>query len=176
MQRLISQREKIILNLTIGAILFGVSFNFIIAPLFTKNEDLNKELSVAQTKLKKYRWLLSQKEYIQNKYKKFSAAFKISEADKDPHVTALAELEEIAKNANIRIVDIRPQSSSEGGSYKESIIELRTEGSIEDYLKFIYTMENSLSLLRIKKLQLTAKPNAQTLEGSITVSRPSTLE
>jgi hypothetical protein len=157
-------------------ILFAISLNFVIVPLVTKNEDLNKELRLIQTKLKKYQWLLSQKDDIQNKYKQFTATLKLSDANKDPQVSALAELEEIAKEANIRIVDIRPQGNFEGAAYKEIIIELRTEGALQDYLKFIYTMENSLSLLRIEKFQLTAKANTQILEGSITVSRPSVLE
>ena len=60
--------------------------------------------------------------------------------------------------------------------YKEILIDLRTEGTQEGYLKFFYNIENSLALLRIKKFRLTAKTNTQTLEGSFSISQLSLSE
>lgn len=172
MQRILARREKIILSATIGVIIFSIGFNFVIAPILTKNENLNKEINVTKTKLKKYIRLLGQKEYIQNKYNKFSARLKGPALEADTSLGALSELENLAKAANIRIVDIRPQSLSRPAAlYKEVIIDLRTEGTMEGYLKFIYTVENSLLLLQIKRFQLIAKPHTLSLEGRFSISQ-----
>ena len=169
MQRVLTRREKIIFYLTIGVAIFGIVFRFFLGPVLTRNDSLNKEINYSRAKLKKYLWLISQKEYLQDKYKKFYQSEKISS---DITVTALSELERLCKNSGVRIIDIRPEGISRGKDlYQEISIDLRTEGAMDSYLKFIYNLENSLSLLRIKKLKISAKPNTQFLEGSFSISQ-----
>lgn len=176
MQRILTKRERLAFFITIGVIIFAVVFNFLLAPILTKNENLNKEINFLRTKLKKYQWLLAQKDYIQDQFSKFSKTYKVSE-EQDPLVNALSELENLAKEANIRIIDLRPQATARNVSgYKEISIDLRTEGAMENYLKFIYHLENSLSLLKINKMQLSAKANTAVLEGSFSISQLSGLE
>lgn len=178
MIKVLTKRENTILYATVGVLIFATLFNFAIAPILTKNDNLNREINLSREKLKKYLWLLSQKEIIQKKYSKYAPTTSITGHEQDAVVSALSELESLAKNAGIKIIDLRPQARETKGTelYKEILIDLRTEGSMEGYLKFIYNLENSLSLLRIKRFQLTAKPNAQVLEGSFSISQLSGLE
>jgi hypothetical protein len=171
MQKILAKREKIILYVTVGIIMFSIIFNLFIEPNLSRNENLNKEINIARLKLNKYLKLLSQKEYIQDKYNKFSASLNLSGSGEDTFVGALSEIESLAKASNIRILDVRPQSQKILDLYKENLVELRTEGQIEGYLKFIYNMENSLSLLKIKRFQLNAKPNTAALEGNFSISQ-----
>lgn len=172
MQKVLSAREKGILYFTISIVAFSIVFNFLIAPLLKKNDTLNREIELTRMKLKKYLGLLGQKENIQNKYSKLAQELDFSYLNENNIVTTLSKLEDLAKNANIRIIDIRPQGAA-GGSlpYKALTIDLRTEGEMEGYLKFIYNLENSLLLLKIKRFQLSSKSNAQSLEGSFTISQ-----
>jgi hypothetical protein len=173
MQRIISKRERTILYLTIFVIVFAVFFNFLIAPVLSRYDNLTREIKVNSAKLKKYRRLLGQKDIIQGKYKSFSSSLKVSGAQRDNVLSTLAALEEMAKNANLRIVDVRPERQRlERNRYKEITIELKTEGSMESYLKFIYDIQNSLLLLRIKEFQLNARANTQSLEGNFTIAQP----
>lgn len=172
MTRILAKREKTILYATIGILVFSLLFNFLIAPVMTKNDALNKEINIARVKLKKYLRLLAQKDSIQEKYKQFSSALKLP-GQEDAAVSALSELESLANNANIRIIDLRPESASRSaGSYREILIDLRAEGNMEGYLKFLYNLENSFSLLHIRAFRLSAKPNSAILEGSFSVSQP----
>ncbi len=171
MQRIINKREKIILYLTAGIIIFSLVFNFTLSPIIKKNELLSRQIVVTRGKLKKYLWLLSQKESIQNKQSEAVSVDDSTLTGKDTLVNTLSELERLAKEANIRIVDIRPQTSKNLDAYKELMIDLRTEGDLEGYIKFIYSLENSLSLLKIKKLDLNVKPNTQPLEGAFAISK-----
>ena len=175
MIKVLTKRERKILYLTTGVIIFSIVFNILIAPFFKKNEDLNKEINLTRAKLRKYLWLLAQKETIQDKYKKLSPNFKLS-GQEDTIVSVLSELENLAKNANIHIVDIRPQSSKSSNLYKEFSIDLRAEGDMEGYLKFIYDIEHSLLSLTVKRLQLSIKPNTQVLEGAFTIAQISVSE
>ncbi|MBM3253533.1 MAG: hypothetical protein FJZ16_04710 [Candidatus Omnitrophica bacterium] len=172
MERLFAKRERVIFYIAIFVIIFSICFNLLIAPILNKNHMLNKEINAARIKLKKYLQLLSRKEYIQTKYSKFTTTLELSDQEEDTAISALSELEDLAKRANIHIIDIRPQSASKNlNLYKEIFIDLKTTGTMEGYLNFIYNLENSLSLLKIKKFQLSAKPNSQILEGSFYISQ-----
>jgi len=173
MIKVLTKRERLIFYITAGVLVFALIFNFFLAPLLLKNNELNRAIHYQRAKIKKYLWLLSQKEAILAQNKDILQAMIPAEGQEDALVSSLSELEALAKNAGIRIVDIRPQQKSSG---KEILIEARTEGDMDSYLKFIYNLENPLSLLRIKKIQLTAKPNASTLEGTFSISQLSGLE
>lgn len=173
MQKILSKREKLILFATVGVIVFGVIYNFIIEPFLSKDESLNREINLNKSKLKKYAYLLSRKDDIRSKYNRLSQNLKRSEAGEDAFVNALTAIEEIAKASNVRLLDIRPQSQRSQEIDKEILIELRTEGSVENYLRFLYNLENSLSLLWVKKFQLNSKANTQNLGGNFSISQPS---
>ena len=172
MTKILSIREKLILIITIAVVIFVISFNFIFEPVISKNSSLNREIRIEEARLSRYHRLLSQKELIEKKYRnKFSSIFK-PQTQEDSLVSALSNLEDLAKQAKIRIIDIRPQgASTESDSYRELMIDMRAEGKIEGFLKFIYSIENSLSLLKVKKFQLTAKPNSDILEGRFSISQ-----
>jgi hypothetical protein len=177
MQKLLTKREKSIFYITVGVIISAIGFNFLIAPILTKNDILNREINLNRKKLQKYLRLLAQKDYMQGKYGSLATSASLNEKQQDILVIALSELEELSKSANIKITDIRPQSTAKSLiGYKEAIIELRAEGTIEGYLKFIYNLEHSLTLLKIRKFRLTAKPNSQALEGSFSISQLSALD
>ncbi len=171
MQRLISKREKTFLFVTLAVILFSMAFTFLISPLLKRADILNKEIKRTRLKLKKYAYLLSQETELKEKYDQFVSRQHVLDTAENPAVSILSILEALAKEANIRIIDIRPQTSGAAQPHKETLIDLRTEGLMGGYLKFLYSIENSLTLLDIKRFQLNAKPNSQLLEGSFSISQ-----
>ena len=171
MLKVFSKREKAILFLTIGVIVFSVLFNIVIAPFLTKNETLNKEIRITRAKLRQYVRLLSHKESLEKKFSKLSVSLTQSGSIENEPLGILSQIEELAKNSNIQITDIRPQTSRTVSGYKDNFVELRTEGDMESYLKLLYNIENSLSLMKVEKFHLKLKPNSALLEGSLLVSQ-----
>lgn len=176
MNLILKRREKIILYATIGVIIFAVAFNLFISPAMNKNEGLEKEIVFTRAKLKKYLQLINSKGAIEAKYNSLSSTFKLPSQESDNILTALSELDALAKNANIRILDIRPQEAGGTAYYKEILIDLRTEGEMSEYLKFIYNLDKSFSALSIKKFQLNSRTNSNLLEGIFTISQFSVAE
>ena len=171
MLKIISPREKMILGIAVGIFLFSCIFSFAILPFLTKRDRLNKEIHLTETKLRKYTYLLSRRDFIQQKYAKlFTLTKQQAQDSSDSLISTLSVLESTAQNSQLKIIDIRPQSPKSHDVYKEILIELRTEGNIQAYLTFIYNLRHSPSLFKIKRLILTAKPNSQELEASLTVS------
>lgn len=176
MKRILTKKEKIILYGTLSAVIFSLAGNIVILPLLKKNADLNKKTEITRLKLIKYTRLLKHKESIQEKYNRLPGILSLPRQEDKPAVLGLPELESLAKAAGIRIVDIRPQSARQTGHYREMAIDIKTEGSMQEYLKFIYDLEHSLSLLAIKKIRLSSKPDTLLLEGAFTLSRLSVPE
>lgn len=171
MAKILTKGEKLSLFITAGVIISAIIFNFIIMPIFDKFESLGKETMITRIKLIKYLQLLSQKDAIEKKYKQFSPDSSLSGQEHDPFVAVLSELESLAKSSNIYILDVRPQSQRKTTKYKEIMVDLRTGGELKDYMRFIYDIENSISLLRIRKIQLNAESNTTALKGNITISQ-----
>ena len=172
MQRIFSKREKAILFVTIGVLLFSIIFNIMIMPILERNSGLDKEIAYTRSKLNKYLWLLSQKQNLQEKFSRFSSGASFSGGrQKDMQVATLAELETMARDSGVVIVDIRPQGRAETQAKAESIIDLRCEATMQGQMRFIYKLENSPLLLRIRRCQFTAKPNSQNLEATFSLSQ-----
>lgn len=169
-KKLFTKRENIIFKITLGVAVFSVFFIFSVAPVLRKAEILDKEISLTRMKLIKYTRLLSRAGDIRDK--SVSDPGLVIEG-KDRLLSALSVIEKLAKDANVRILDLRPQNQKTGARNidNEIIVDIRTEGKIEEYAKFLYEIENSLFLLRVKKLQLDIKPDSQTLEGSFTIAQ-----
>ena len=126
-------------------------------------------------KFNKYNKLLNQKEFIEEKYRSFFSDNNIIVQPDAAPTTIFSELEKLAIASDISIIDFRPESrgldSGKQKKIREIKIELRTEGAIEGCLKFIYGIENSSSILKIKKMQLNVKPNTKILECSFSLSQ-----
>jgi len=174
MIKALNKREKIILSATFSVIASSIAFNLFIGPALKRSDALNKEISLTKSRLRKYLQLLSEKDGLQRKYDKFFKHLGLSEEDEKAPLGALSELEKLSKASGIRILDIRPQGpSGRPGAQKASAIDLRAEGTMEEYIRFIYAVESSSLFLRIKKFQLSAKPNTSALEGVFSVDQVS---
>lgn len=171
-QKILSRKERIILYITALILIASLIFNFSVIPVLQKNDSLNKEIYANRRKLNKYLSLLNQKENIRKEYNKFFGESGGNPLNPDDSAQGLSNLDGLAKKSNIRIVDMRSQAApKKSASYKEIIIDLKTEGQMEGYLKFLYEMETSASLLKIKKFQLIAKSRGRLLEGSFSISQ-----
>lgn len=164
-----TKREKTLIYLTAAIIIFSVLLNILILPLLNKYELLNKEINIARARLIRYTRLLSQKENIEKEYGKLLSDVKLSDRQQDAPMAILSELENLAKAANVRIIDIRPQSQQGKAAHRQVLVDFRTEGDMQGHMKLIYNIENSLLLLKIKRFRLSSKPNTQVLEGGFSV-------
>lgn len=155
--------------ITLAVIIFAIFLNIVILPVLKKYELLDKEINLVRIRLIRYTQLLSQKESIESQYDTFSSGIKFSDKQQDALVGIMSGLEDLAKAADIRIIDVRPQSRQGKDPDKEILIDFRTQGNMQGYMRFIYDIENSPLLLRIKRFQLSSKPGSQALEGSFSV-------
>lgn len=168
-KKILNRREKIILCINAAVIISAVFAKLIIYPLSVKYGVLNQDIRISRARLMKYTQILSRKNDLQNRCAGFFGDFKPLRSSDDAYIEILSALENIAKLSNIRITDIRPQHKPDQTVKKEVIVDIKTEGLLENHIKFIYEIEASLWLLRIKRIQLSVKSNTDKLEGSFTI-------
>ncbi|MCM8780838.1 MAG: type 4a pilus biogenesis protein PilO [Candidatus Omnitrophica bacterium] len=169
--KILTRRERIILYFTLLIVSVSTVFNLFIVPLFKRNSKLNEEIEITQKRLLYYRRLLSQKDYLQKKFNRASSYLNVASESQDVFISLLSTLEDLARQAHIRIIEIRPQEIKKLDLYKEIYVDVKTEGILEDYLRFIYGIENSLAILNIKRFQINARPDSTLLEGSFYISQ-----
>jgi len=172
MKRLLSKREKIVLWATILIVGSSILFSTVLDPFFSKNADLYQQIGSTKRKLQKYLWLLKQKDVLDKGFSGSPLSKSFFNTEQDNVIDALAVLEDLATESGIRIVDLRPNFSNRTKtSSAVSSIELRSEGTIEGVLKFVYLLENSASALKIKKMQISSKSNSSYLEARFTIAQ-----
>ena len=170
MNKQLSNRERVIVYILISIIFLGVNVIFVFEPVIRRNIMLNNEIQNVNLRAKRYLALLKKEKTIMDKYGELNLSSPESSNQQDRFVSMLSELENIAKSAGIQIVEIRPEPGSKKGKKQESIVNLKAEAAIEQYVKFIYDLEKSRFLLKIKSLQLSVKSNNQALEGVFSIT------
>jgi len=168
MFKFLSKREKVILSVTGVVILFAVLYNFLISAIIEKYSLLDNQVKIEKARLIKYKQILMRKPAIESKYAALYSNHEVKPLG-DPCVTLLSELERLAVNAGVRIIDIRPQADSALGNNKGMSVDLRLDGTMEGFIKFLYDTEKSFNLLTVKRFQLSARSSTSNLEASISI-------
>ncbi|MEK6732944.1 MAG: hypothetical protein AABY55_04890 [Candidatus Omnitrophota bacterium] len=172
MIKLSREKEKKILYALVGAFLAALLINSTIIPVIKKYIFLDQRIEDARSKIKKYKWLNSHKAEIESRYSGYLPYFKADALKSDPIVSILSELENLAKQANIVISDIRPETSSNNAGRAEIVVNLRSEGKLEEYIKFAKDIEDSLFLSQIRILRLYSKNESQNLGADFVIAYP----
>jgi len=171
MLKLLSKREKMMLFIIAIIVLSSALYNFIFSPIFEKYSLLDSQVKIEKARLIKYKQILSRKAAIESKYNALYSKHEVINTQ-DPGVALLTELERLALNAGIRIIDIRPQPDNLSGGKKGMLVDLRAEGQLQGFVKYLFNIEQSFQMLSVKRLQLSAKTGVSSLEASISVFQP----
>jgi len=169
---MLSDREKVILIFTCGLFVLVVIINLFLVPVLRRNDAMNRELALVRHRLAKNAALLERKDSLTVNYRKFFAGY---DSPADTPVQVLSMIEKMALDSGSRIIDIRPQGAKSAKSGRETQIDLRIETDMQACLKFLYAMERSSAVLKVRRMQLSAKPGSA-LEASMTIAQLETQE
>jgi Tfp pilus assembly protein PilO len=168
----ISKREKTMFysgGLTVlGIIVYAMA----IVPLWDYWQGLNRNITAKEVNLLKNLKILNQKDIINNTYAKYSESIKMKGSSEEETAVILKEVENIARSTNVYIASIQPQRVQDMDFYKEYYVALDAEGDMASLTKFIYDLQNSKQILKVKQLQLTPKSDAENiLKGHIVITK-----
>jgi Pilus assembly protein, PilO. len=153
----LSQREKLILYVTVSIVSLMVLDRLIISPLFHRMRSSDEMLVHKIAEIKKNIHILSQKDRILKEGAKYYALMRSLESEQEQVTVILKEIEKIANNSSVYLVDMKPGDVKNLGTSKKYIINLSCEAQMEQLASFMYNIESSDKLLTIEKYQISPK-------------------
>ena len=153
----LSARERWMLYLAAIAILGIVAYLLVLEPAWLNWKNLNKSIYDKERALLKNIKIMAQKDLIDEYYDKYAQSLKMKGSVEEETAVILSEIENIGRSSNVQIIDIKPHRVQDMEFYKEYFIELEAEGNITNLSKFIYELQNSKQILKVRHLRLNAK-------------------
>ena len=168
----LSIREKWLLYAGIAVILGIAIYIIAVEPIWTEWQDLNRNIFAKERKLLKNVKILAQKDRITSLYNKYASSIKMKGSVEEETAVILREIENIARSTNINITDIKPHRVKNMDFYKEYYIELEAEGNVANLAKFIYELQSSDQILKVRHLRINPKAGGgDTLKAYMIVTK-----
>ena len=166
----LSKRERFILYGTVCIVLLLVLDRLVIYPIFSKMDELNKEIKKKEVDIRKNLRILAHKDSILEERKRYASFLTSSKSEEEEMTSLLKEIEGLANNSSIDLVDMKPAGLQKEGSSERYVINLNCEADMENIVDFMYSIENSEKLLSIEKYKISPKSkDSEIAKCSITI-------
>ena len=153
----LSKRERIIFYITVGILSLIILDRLIIYPVLSKMRSLDEGIGQEKTLIKRDLHILSQKERIIQEAEKY-AAYSIQDLSTEEVTTLLLkEIGNLANKTSVYLIDIKPTGIKEEDVYRKYLVNLSCEAQMEQIISFMYSIEDSNSLLKIEKYNISPK-------------------
>lgn len=153
----LSKRETIIFYVAAAVISLTVADRLLLSPVAQKIESQATEIKNKEAGIERMSFILAQKDRIVSesaKYIKFLTKAKDSEEEA---TTILKEIEAIANNNSMYIVDLKPLGFRDAEKMKKYMVSITCEGQMESVFSFLYNIETSPQLLRVERCEIVPK-------------------
>ncbi|MFH1753701.1 MAG: type 4a pilus biogenesis protein PilO [Candidatus Omnitrophota bacterium] len=168
-----SSRERMLIISTVTITVATLVYVFVIEPVIGAYSKINRQIISSTLKMEKGSRLLKRAHEINAEYAKYAELIKPSQSDEEEIASMLKVIEVLARENQIYIRNIRPEPVKMVDFYKEYIFELTTDASITDLGKFIYDIQTSGNLLRVKRLTLSSGSKGRdSLKAVLEISKP----
>ena len=143
----ISKREKYLFIFTVVIIAGAVIYNFVLGSIFEKWTSLDNGVIAKKTALKKGLRLLEKRDAIVKKYNFYA---------KTPKNVSniLSHIEKKAASFDIKTSNVKPRPMIKKELYREYVIELQIQGSIDKINKFTSELLKLPLFITIKRFDI----------------------
>jgi general secretion pathway protein M len=163
----LNKREKISVAAATAAIVIFLVIQFLIVPLFEKNEQLSRTLATRQQELEEIRRL--QAEYRQTAQKTEQALRYLKTRQRG--FTLFSFLETLAGQTGVKshIAYMKPTTTTQKDNpYRLSMVEIKLQGiSMAQLLAYLYGIETSRDMISIKRLSISKGEQKATLIDTV---------
>jgi Tfp pilus assembly protein PilO len=168
----LNKREKKLFYIVLVFLAIVFSNNFVVTPLkkeigLVKQEKIKKEIE-----WKKNNQIIKQKKQIKEEFEKYMAFIKKKGSDEEDVASFLKEIESLAQKSKVSLINIKPQPVKKMEFYKKYTIEIKGEGHIEQFVKFIYYLQKSYQILKVEKIHFNVRNSFSTrVKGSLIITK-----
>jgi Tfp pilus assembly protein PilO len=153
----LSKREKSVLYVAAIIISLTLLDRLVIYPIFSKMEELTEEIGEKEAGIKRSLHILTHKDRILAASVKYKTFIKSSKSEEEEMTALLKEIETLASQSAIYLVDMKPGGVEKTKAAKKYLLSLNCEAQLEQMVEFMYDIEKSAELLTIEKYKLGPK-------------------
>ncbi|MDD5428423.1 MAG: hypothetical protein PHI58_04195 [Candidatus Omnitrophica bacterium] len=168
-----NKRERVIAIATVSFVSLAILYSFVLDPVLRGWQGLNNEMRSKAAVLKKDLAMLASRKTLEANYEKFSKYVMSGKSEEETVSEALSYLENLSRADSCVLQNIKPIGTKDYGTYKELLIDLTCDGSISQFTKFLYDIENTKNMiLKVRHFILTSKAGQEgALKGSFLISK-----
>ena len=151
-------------RILIGIACFILGYRLVLSPLIAYWQEINNEISVLERKFKKITNLLSEEKEIDIFYSDLSKIINIKPLEKniteqEMQTQTFRFLNQSAKKTGVHLKSITPHKLKVQKEYKILGIDVNLEADSASLIKFIYYIENSPELIKVKEARVSSSKN-----------------
>ncbi|MBN2119639.1 MAG: hypothetical protein JW734_01110 [Candidatus Omnitrophica bacterium] len=169
-------KTKILAVIAVGIIFIFLVERLVIRGLKEKITSLDQETQMQEANLKHNLAVSKRKDSILKEYEEFQGYLTGETQDKKIIAQFLKEVERIAHNSGVSIINLNPDSNpKEEKEYKKFKAELRAELELQRLIDFFHKIQTSSLLIEVDKFSTTAKDEEASLlnlEATISICIP----
>ncbi|MDD5423054.1 MAG: hypothetical protein PHT32_06520, partial [Candidatus Omnitrophica bacterium] len=143
----LSKREKTIAAFAVSMILAAVIYSFLVDPILSRWRTADDDIKSGAVMLEKDMKMLAAYKDIEADYRKYSKYVKSAKSEDESVAEVLTHIETISRNDSCLIVNIKPVGARNVGSYREVLVDVTAEATMENFSKFLYDIENSPNMI-----------------------------
>ena len=168
----LSKREKLIFYGALIVISVTILDRLILNPIASKIDELNNDIEEKELSIKRNLKILAHKDRILSESDRYSVFLSEVQSEKEEETALLTEIESIANESEIYLIDMKPRDSEDVGTSKKYIVTLTGEAQMEQVVEFMYKIESSEKLLTIEQYDISPKSrDSSVARCSMTISK-----
>jgi len=168
----LSKRERLVFYVTAfigGAVILDY---LVLSPILSKMKQLNEQIESQKAEIKRSFTILSYEKQIGREREKYFSAGGDTESEEEGITAFLKEIENLAKESSVYLVDIKPSNKAEKSGPKQYLLDLNFEAQMDQLLSFFYDIQYSEKLIKIERYQIRPKAEGSSIVGcSMSISK-----
>ncbi len=155
--RKFSQRENLLLILTVFvAVMYG-GLRWVYRPLTAQMKQLDQQILLKEQTLLKEKHILRREGAVQKAYRRYEQRMKQRFSDSQEMALILSEIEKIANAVGLRLTETKPQKVKKKDFFHQFTVSLSLEGEMPLISRFLYDLEAAPSSFQIDEITLTRR-------------------
>ena len=168
----LSKRERIVFFLAASVVGVMLLDHLIVIPILGKMTELNERIKSQHESIKKGFMILSHEYEIDHERNTYRALLSESKSEEKDITTFLSEVENLAKESGVYLVDIKPSGKEEETHSKQYSLDLNFEAQVDQLINFFYSLSSADQLIKIERYQVRPKAeNSSILTCVVSVSK-----
>lgn len=168
----LSRKERIGLSIALVFVVISSLDRLLISPVRGKFKQIDQAVKISEMQLRHDLRNVHQRDQISKKFEKYVEYVQRSGSDEEEVAKILGEIESLARQSDVHLAGMKPQTPKEVDFYKEYSVEIETEGEISSLTTFLHQLNTSDQLLRVEKLRLNSrKKGGKILKASMLITK-----